>query len=201
MKSFVLATSFLSAVTASSLAFSAPEPKDPKKQSPQGLYVDAVETYDMMQKDPSVILVDVRTPEEWQFVGYTKHAKVMLPWVMFDYSKMDATSKKLRYHPMPNKKWINDFEDKLEALDADSDNKYVIMCRSGATRAAPVAKALSQYGYENVYLMTDGFEGSKVKKGDKKGFRLVNGWKNSGADWTYKINADKVYFKKYGVEF
>ena len=71
---------------------------------------------------------------------------------------------------------------------------------SGATRAAPVAKMLNQYGYKNVYIMTDGFEGGKLKKGPKKGFRLKSGWKNSGADWTYKINAKNTYFKNYGVK-
>lgn len=184
-----------------STAAAAPEPKDPKRHTPQGLYVDAKETQEMMKKDPSVILVDVRTPEEWQFVGYTKAAQIMLPGVMFDYSQMDTKQNKPRYMPAPNSKWISQFEEKIADLDADEDNTYVIMCRSGATRAAPIAKMMDQYGYEKVYIMTDGFEGGKLKEGDKKGFRLKNGWKNSGAEWSYKIDPDKVYFKTYGVSY
>lgn len=197
----------LSAVAASTLAViasqahAAPEPKDPKRHTPQGLYVDAKETQEMMKKDPKVILVDVRTPEEWQFVGYTKDAQIMLPGVMFDYSQMDTKQKKPRYMPAPNNKWISQFEEKIAELDADEDNTYVIMCRSGATRAAPVAKMMDQYGFKDVYIMTDGFEGGKLKKGEKKGFRLKNGWKNSGADWTYKIDPEKTYFKAYGVQY
>ncbi len=93
-------------------ASAAPEPKDPKRHTPQGLYVDAKETQEMMKKDSNVILVDVRTPEEWQFVGYTKAAQIMLPAVMFDYSKMDTKQNKPRYMPAPNSKWISQFEEK-----------------------------------------------------------------------------------------
>lgn len=159
-----------------SIAQAAPVPTDPALQSPQGLYVDALETQAMMAKDSSVILVDVRTPEEWQFVGYTKAAQVMLPGVMFDYSQMDTKQNKPRYMPAPNPLWITQFEDKIADLGANEKTSYVIMCRSGATRAAPIAKLMDQYGYKNVYVMTDGFEGGKIKEGDLKGYRAKNGW-------------------------
>jgi len=177
------------------------EPKNPKRHTPQKLYVNAVGAQEMMKKDTSVILVDVRTPEEWQFVGYTKEAKIMIPGTMFDYSQMDTKQNKPRYMPASNSKWISLFEEKSADLNLDEDNTYIIMCRSGATRAAPVAKMLNQYGYKKVYIMTDGFEGGKLKEGNRKGFRLKNGWKNSGASWTYKIDSKNTYFKSYGVKF
>jgi rhodanese-related sulfurtransferase len=59
----------------------------------------------------------------------------------------------------------------------------IIMCRSGGTRGAPSTKLLEGRGYKNVYVVTDGFDGSKTKSGDKKGFRLENGWKNSDLPW------------------
>jgi len=44
------------------------------------------------------------------------------------------------------------------------------------------------------HFVTDGFEGGKIKKGEKKNWRLKNGWKNSGLPWSYKLNREKMYF-------
>ena len=175
-------------------AQAAPAPSDPKRHSPQGLYATAEETYEMMKKDPKVILVDVRTPAEWQFVGYTDKAQIMIPSVFFKYDSFDK--EKPRYRPVPNSNFISEFEEKAASLGADEETTYVIMCRSGATRAQPAAKMLAQYGYDNVYIMTDGFEGGKLKEGDHKGFRLKSGWKVNGYPWTYKIDKTKAYVEK-----
>ncbi|MEA1987894.1 MAG: rhodanese-like domain-containing protein [Pseudomonadota bacterium] len=189
-----LATAALASVLTASAVNAAPAPKDPKRHTPQGLYATAEETMEMMKKDPKVILVDVRTPAEWQFVGYTDMAQIMIPSVFFKYDGLDE--KKPRYRSVVNSDFVSEFEDKIADLDADEDSTYVIMCRSGATRAQPAAKMLAQYGFKNVYIMTDGFEGGKVKKGDHKGFRLKSGWKVNGYPWTYKINKEKAYVEK-----
>lgn len=172
----------------------APAPSNPKQQTPQGLYVDAKEAYAMMQKDKNVILVDVRTPEEWQFVGNTPMAQIMIPSVHFMYDAMDA--KKPRYRSVTNSDFVSQLEEAAYKLGANETSTYILMCRSGSSRAQPAAKMLYQYGYKNVYIMTDGFEGGKVKDGDKKGFRLKNGWKNAGLPWTYDIDPQKTFFKK-----
>lgn len=202
-KKLILTAALLSFSSLSvALTSPAPAPKNPDYQIPQGLYATPQQAYDMMQKDKDVILVDVRTPEEWMFVGYTPMAQIMLPSVMFDYSQMDTRQKLPRYMPAPNDNWISDFEEQLADLGGDEESKILVMCRSASERAAPMAKVLDQYGYKNVYLLLDGFEGGTAKDGDKKGFRVVNGWKNTpGLPWTYDIQEDKVYFKKYGVKY
>ena len=48
-------------------------------------------------------------------------------------------------------------------------------------------------GYEKVYVVVDGFEGGTLKDGPKKGWRLKDGWKNSGLPWSYKLNKEKMY--------
>jgi len=188
---FLTITALTGLIVASS-SMASPVPTDPKKQTPQGLYVDSKETAEMMKKDPKVILVDVRTPEEWQFVGHTGVAQIMIPSVKFVYNEMD--SKKPRYKSVVNDKFISELEEKAADLGADEESTYVLMCRSGSSRAQPAAKMMDQYGYKNVYIMTDGFEGSKTKEGEKKGFRLKNGWKNSGQPWTYKLDEKQAYF-------
>jgi len=67
------------------------------------------------------------------------------------------------------------------------------MCRSGGTRGAPATKLLEGKGYKNVYVVTDGFEGGTVKKGEKKNWRIKNGWKNANLPWSYKLNKEKMY--------
>lgn len=189
-----LSAAALAGMMSGSFVHAAPAPTDEKKQTPQGLYVDAKETAEMMKKDPKVILVDVRTPAEWQFVGYTKDAQIMIPSVFFKYDGMD--DKKPRYRSMPNANFVAELEGKAAELGADENSTYILMCRSGATRAQPAAKMMAQYGYKNVYVMTDGFEGGKVKEGEKKDFRIKDGWKNAGLPWTYDLDAKTAYIEK-----
>lgn len=203
----ILGTALITGLAFSSATMAAEASKwagdTPKKerQTPQALYITAENTYKWMKEDENVILVDVRTPEEWQFVGYTPMAQIMIPSVTFDYSKDNADNfdaKKGRYASQVNTDFVSQFEAKLFDLDADKSTPFVLMCRSGATRAQPAAKMLDQYGYKNVYIMTDGFEGGKVKEGERKGYRLKAGWKvdNPADSWTYKIESEKAYFTK-----
>ena len=47
-----------------------------KKQTSLGLYVTAVEAYEMWKADPDgVNVIDVRTPEEYVFVGHAEMAR------------------------------------------------------------------------------------------------------------------------------
>ena len=176
--------------------YAGPTPSQADRHSPQGLYIDAANTYKWMKEDESVILVDVRTPAEWQFVGYTPMAQIMIPSVFFKYDGVDE--KKPRYRSVVNDKFVSEFEEKLFDLGADKNSTFILMCRSGATRAQPAAKMLDQYGYKNVYIMTDGFEGGKVKDGERKGWRLKAGWKvdNPTDSWTYKIDTKNAYVEK-----
>ena len=41
--------------------------------------------------------------------------------------------------------------------------------------------------------MSDGFEGDKAKEGDMAGQRVVNGWRNAGLGWSYKISSAQAY--------
>lgn len=178
----------------------APAPMNPQHHIPQGLYITPQQAYAMVKKDDA-ILVDVRTPEEWMLIGYTPMAKIMLPSFLYDYSRMDPQTNRRSYHLVANENWLKQFEEKLFDLGGNEHSKIILMCRSMSERAEPLARWLDQYGYKNVYLLLGGFEGGIAQQGPQKGFRSVNGWKNSGLPWTYDIDPDKVYFKKYGVEF
>ncbi|MCI0469771.1 MAG: sulfurtransferase, partial [Nitrospirae bacterium] len=70
----------------------------------------------------------------------------------------------------------------------------LVMCRSGHRSAAAVNR-LTKAGFMNVYSIVDGFEGDKVKDGESyfNGKRMKNGWKNSGALWTYDLEPRLIY--------
>ncbi len=170
-----------------------PAPEDPKKQTPWGLYVDSTEAYEMKQElGDKVLFVDVRDPIEIMFTGFTDTVDVNVPFKLANRNKWNE--KKPVYAMELNQNFEQDIAAALKKRGLKKDAPILLMCRSGGTRGAPSAKKLWGKGYKQVYVVTDGFEGGKIKKGEKKNWRLKNGWKNSGLPWSYKLNREKMYF-------
>ena len=164
-----------------------------KKQTPQALYVNAVQAHQMKLQDPdNVFLVDVRTQGEIEFLGMADIADVNIPYMFNDLSEWDT--KKYRYLKQPNSNFSVTLREKLEEAGLDKNNTILLMCRSG-TRSSKAANLLHQLGYTKAYTVVDGFEGDKVKAGSHKGQRLVNGWKNANLPWSYKPTEQKVYIE------
>lgn len=163
------------------------KPEIPKaKETKLGLYVTAKEAYDMWQKDQDKIKVlDCRTPEEYAFVGHAPMAHI-IPSKLMKY-RWDA--KKKSYVMQDNPRFIRQVKKTFKRGDT-----ILVMCRSGGRSAQSVNK-LVKYGYKNVYNITDGFEGDKIKdKNDPNyGKRPKNGWRNSGAPWTCDLDKKLMY--------
>ena len=175
-------------------ALGAPEPDDPKKQTPWGLYVDSREAYDMkMARGDDVLFVDVREPIETMFTGFTDVVDVNIPYMLANPSRWHPSKSKFAMEVNP------DFEPMIASALAErgltKDTPILLMCRSGGTRGAPSAMALHGKGYSQVYVVVDGFEGSSLKEGERAGWRLVNGWKNAGLPWSYDLNREKIYIR------
>ena len=51
---------------------------------------------------------------------------------------------------------------------------------------------LAEDGFTQVHSVVDGFEGDMSKDGR----RSVNGWKNAGLPWSYKLDKAKMYFPR-----
>jgi len=174
-------------------AYAADAPKDPKKQTSWGLYVDAKEAAEMKQNlGNKMLFVDVRDPVEIMFTGYTDVIDANIPFKLVDRSQWHK--KKPVYQLQVNPNFEKDIATALKARGLSKADPVVLMCRSGGTRGAPATKLLEGKGYKQVYVVTDGFEGGTVKDGEKKNWRLKNGWKNAGLPWSYKLNKDKMYF-------
>jgi rhodanese-related sulfurtransferase len=85
-----------------------------------------------------------------------------------------------------------DFISQVKEVAGPTDT-IMVMCRSGG-RSAMAVNLLAEAGFTNVYQITDGMEGDSIKDPESvfQGQRLKNGWKNSGAPWTYKIDPERV---------
>jgi rhodanese-related sulfurtransferase len=186
----IAATALLFCAT-SSLA--APEPAEAKAQTKSGLYVTPTEAYEMLtnQTDRKVVLIDVRDPVEILFTGFTDMAAINIPFKIIDPSVWDEARGSYQAHS--NREFVAETVAALDRLGADKDSHVIFMCRSGSTRSGPAADALYDAGYKNVYTMIDGFEGHKAKSGEHKGARVINGWKNSGLPWGWKLDEEKMY--------
>lgn len=160
-------------------------------KSKLGLYVNAVEAYQMLQQQPDAILVDVRDPVEIKFTGFATPTKIHVPWQLTDTSNWSEQSQSwpMRQNPDFDQQLLS----RLAALGASKTTPIIIICRSGATRSAPAVDRLADYGYSNVWSVTDGFEGNTLKEGPSQGVRAVDGWRNSGLPWSYRVPASVAW--------
>ena len=156
-----------------------------EKQTTLGLYVTAREAYSRWQAAPDKVkIIDVRTPEEYLWVGHAPMAW-LVPVLGVTYS-WDAQSNRFPAQPLP------DFIERMRKV-AGPDETLLVMCRSGGRGAAAV-NLLAQAGYKHVYNITDGMEGDTVTDPNSvfQGRRLVNGWINSGLPVTEKVDPDRL---------
>ena len=89
-----------------------------KKQTPQALYVNAIQAHQIKMQDPeNVFLVDVRTQGEIEFLGIADIADVNIPYMFNDLSEWDT--KKYRYLKEPNSNFSITLREKLEKAGLD----------------------------------------------------------------------------------
>ena len=168
--------------TASSKTHDVPE----WKQTSLGLYVTAHEAHEMWKADPvGVRIIDVRTPEEYIYVGHPETAR-NIPLYFVEYQwDLEAGEPAMR----PNPGLIS----VVKASYAPTDT-LLMLCRSGG-RSAQAANMLAKAGFVRVYNVIDGMEGDKVDDPGSAyhGKRMRNGWKNAGAPWTYDCRPDLLW--------
>lgn len=168
----------------------AERPAAAKKQTISNLYLTASEAYALKhQQGGKVLFIDVRTPSEVAFVGIPDNVDINIPFMTLDYSRWDE--EKESFKEVSNPQFIADVEAIRQSKNLPKKVSMILICRSGS-RSAKAANLLHTLGYENVYTVVDGFEGDKSRTGKNKGMRVVNGWKNSGLPWSYKLERTKV---------
>ena len=163
-----------------------PPPLDAKKHTEAGRYATALEAFEMWKVSPDKInIIDCRTPEEYAFVGHATMAH-NVPSKLWT-GKWDTEKKAFSLQDNP------DFESQAKKKFGLNDT-LMVMCRSGHRSAASVNR-LTKAGFKNVINIVDGFEGDKINDDESyfNGKRMKNGWKNSGAPWTWDLNPGLIY--------
>src|SRR6478736_2542593 len=155
-----------------------------EKQTVLGLYVTAKEAYEKWKAAPDMVkIIDVRTPEEYLFVGHPTMAwKIPVAIQVYQW---DAEKKQFPMKPLP------DFVSRVSTV-AKHEETLMVMCRSGG-RSAIAANFLAKAGFKNVYNIIDGMEGDANADSDSvaQAQPLMDGWKNSGCPWTKKLTPER----------
>ena len=108
--------------------------------------ISALDAWELCQKDPRTLLIDVRSSMEYLFVGHPRGA-IHVPWI-------DEPDWVVNEH----------FATEIRKLglgglqDGGHDVAIVLICRSGK-RSAEAGSALIDAGITNVYNIDEGFEG------------------------------------------
>jgi rhodanese-related sulfurtransferase len=135
-----------------------------EKQLPYAGAVTPAEAYTLLQQEPRVKLVDVRTNAERDWVG-----RVDIP-----QGQHAAVQWNLYPGGVPNP----DFLAQLEQ-SAAKDCVLLFLCRSGV-RSRHAATLATEHGYPNCFDVLEGFEGDKDSAGHRK---TVNGWCKANLPW------------------
>jgi rhodanese-related sulfurtransferase len=155
------------------------------KETSLGLYLTARQAYEKWKANPeAVTILDVRTPEEYFYVGHAEMAW-NIPVIVHAY-QWEANKPALKMILNPD--FIARAKEHFKPTDT-----LLVMCRSGG-RSAKSIDLLAQAGFKNVHNIVDGMEGDLVEDPEShfKGKRLKDGWKNSGLPWTYAADPKKV---------
>lgn len=122
------------------------------------------EAHALLLADPSVLLVDVRTEAERDWIG-----TVLVPETQ--YAEIDWTL-------YPSGATNPEFMPRLERLAA-RDRILLFLCRSGV-RSRHAATLAAECGYTHCIDVLEGFEGDRDDHGHRK---TVGGWCVAGLPW------------------
>lgn len=145
----------------------------------------------MEQNASKALFLDVRTTAEVTFLGMPMQADASVPYMKeTEFPVWDSVKGTFKLEPNPD--FLPEVRRRLTAKGLGPNDTVVLICRSG-DRSAAAANLLAEAGFKHVYSVVDGFEGDLATDGPKAGQRAVNGWKNAGLPWSYKLDKAKMY--------
>ena len=150
------------------------------KQTPLGLYLTPADAHAALEGDPGILFIDVRDPIEVAFTGHPDPVDAIVPLML---STHEFSPERGSYAMVPNTGFLAQVEAVRAREGLDKEAPVFVMCRSGG-RSAAAAAMLAEAGYTNVWSLIEGFEGDSGPDGQ----RNVNGWRNAGLPWGYKID-------------
>lgn len=154
------------------------------KQTAPGLYITAADAARVLADHPNVALIDVRTPSEVNLIGYATAAAANIPSKLMDPA-LAFDAEKGMYKMVDNPAFVDEVNAWLASDAAQGVDTLLVMCRSGSRSAAAISRLVEAGVDVTLYNVVDGFEGDT----NDAGARVVNGWRNAGLPWTYKVRA------------
>jgi rhodanese-related sulfurtransferase len=163
-----------------------------QKRTKLGQYLSSQEAAKFVEQNASrALFLDIRTTAEVTYLGMPMQADANIPYMKTpEFPVWDAAKGSFKLEPNPT--FLPEVRRRLSAKGLGSGDPVVLICRSG-DRSAAAANLLAEAGFKTVYSVVDGFEGDLATDGPKAGQRAVNGWKNAGLPWSYKLDRAKMY--------
>ena len=135
--------------------------------------ITAKDAFNILKTNPNSILVDVRTFEEFKFVGIVDSAEffdrmTLIPWQIFPEMEL-------------NPEFADRLEESLKKIfgNAIEEVNIIFLCRTGGRSNAAANHALN-LGYKNCFNLISGFEGD-LNQYSQRG--KINGWKAENLPW------------------
>jgi rhodanese-related sulfurtransferase len=138
-----------------------------------------------------VLFLDLRTRAEAMYVGMATGVDALVPYVEHQEMMTDWDTQRGIYRLEPLQDFVSEVNRRLTQKGLAKSDVVVLICRSG-DRSSRGANRLADDGYTQVWSVVDGFEGDMGKDGR----RSVNGWKNAGLPWSYKLERERMYFPR-----
>lgn len=123
------------------------------------------EAWELLDRDPEAVLVDVRSEAEWMFVGVP------------DITELGKKLVTVSWNLWPSGTGNPEFLQQLAEIGV-SEGPVLFICRSGI-RSKAAAQAATAAGIAPSHNVTQGFEGDL----DELGHRGGAGWRAAGLPW------------------
>ncbi|MBL8345989.1 MAG: hypothetical protein JNN03_11145 [Rubrivivax sp.] len=165
----------------------------PAKRTRSGRYLSADQAWSLKSAlGARVLFVDVRTRAEAGYVGMPDAVDALIPYLEHDEFMSDWDEARATFRATPNGRFAEDMARALAQKGLGRDAVIVLICRSG-DRSAKAADLLTELGHTQVHSVVEGFEGDLSAQGR----RSVNGWKNAGLPWSFRLDRAKAQFARH----
>ena len=164
------------------------------KRTRAALYLDAKEVPAFIEQSggpPRILFLDLRTRAEAMYVGMATGVDALVPFVEHQELMTDWDSQRNIYRLEPMQDFVSEVNRRLREKGLGKTDIVVLICRSG-DRSGRGANRLAEDGFTRVYSVLDGFEGDLSPDGR----RTLNGWKNAGLPWSYRLDKARMYFPR-----
>ena len=122
------------------------------------------DAYDLLAGNDGTVLVDVRTPAEWSYVGLPDLTAICKQVVTVSWHA-ELTGEQLKAQ--------------LGAAGVQTSDQLLFICRSGV-RSQHAASLATRFGFERSHNVVHGFEGNLDAAGHRG---TLAGWKSDGLPW------------------